>query len=222
MSADRQDLPMILLPGLNGDPRVLGPQARAFSSLRIATRPRPEDGESLAAYARRFAHSLHRTEPCLIGGVSFGGIVALEASRHLPSQACLLIASTRDPAGLPTFVRRLRPLAALLPRVLSKWAIQCGFHFAAASVKHIKQRVARWSPEERSFRQWALRALLTWRAPRQPACPVFQIHGERDATFDASRSKADIIVPDAGHMLTLTHAEAVNEFLQSALRQYTP
>ena len=48
---------------------------------------------------------------------------------------------------------------------------------------------------------------------------VVQIHGERDATFAASRTKADVLVPGAGHMLTVTHARQVNEFIHSAVRQ---
>jgi len=214
------DLPIILLPGLNGDARIFAPQALAFPSLTIARWIPPAESESLADYARRLAGALDPGCPCLVGGVSFGGIVAMEMARHLHARACVLIASSRDPNGLPKAVRLLRPIAAVVPSTALTWAIRSGWESATPLAPACARRIARLSPEEMTFRRWALQAVLTWRGVRSPACPVLQIHGERDATFAANRSKADVILPGAGHMLTLTHVEQVNEFLRATMRRW--
>src|SRR5687767_15115116 len=104
-------LPIILLPGLNGDSRVLAPQARAFPTLRVARWLPPLESESLADYGRRLARALDPGRPCMIGGVSFGGIVALEAARHFQARGCVLIASSRNARGLPSVLRLLQPFA---------------------------------------------------------------------------------------------------------------
>ena len=95
------DLPMILLPGLNGDPRVFAPQAAAFPDVRPVRWTLPPRGDRLAVYAARLAGSLGRVGPCVVVGVSFGGIVATELARHVDATACVVIASARDPAGPP-------------------------------------------------------------------------------------------------------------------------
>ena len=211
------DVPIILLPGLNGDARVFGPQAAAFPSLTIARWLKPGESESLAAYAERLAHVLDPGRPCVIGGVSFGGVVALEMSRHLQARACLLIASTRDVDGLPAAVRLLRPIAAVVPPIALTLGIRCGAASTASAAPGFHRGLARLTPAEFAFRRWALQALLTWRVGRAPGCPVVQIHGQHDATFAASRTKADLILPHAGHLLTLTHADQVNNFIRSAI-----
>ena len=118
------DVPIILLPGLNGDARVFGPQVAAFPSLTVARWIAPAQSESLAAYAERMALALDPGRPCLVGGVSFGGIVAMEMARHLRARACIVIASSRDVDGLPAAVRLLRPVAAVVPPTALSLAIR--------------------------------------------------------------------------------------------------
>ena len=213
------DVPIILLPGLNGDVRVFGPQVLAFPSLTVGRWIPPVASESLARYAKRMAGALDPGRPCVVGGVSFGGLVALEMARHLQARVCVVIASSRDVSGLPTTVRLLRPLAAILPLAVLTLAAQYGSASAVRIFPACGRRIARLSPDELAFRRWAVQALLTWRGVRPTGCEVVQIHGERDATFAASRTKADVLVPGAGHMLTVTHARQVNEFIHSAVRQ---
>lgn len=213
------DLPIILLPGLNGDARVFGPQAMAFPSMTIGRWIPPTGSEGLADYAKRLARVLDPGRPCVVGGVSFGGIVAMEIARHLQARACVLIASSRDVDGMPAVVRLLRPIASVIPPPALASAIRCGWASAAPIVPACGRRVARLTTDEMTFRRWAIQSLITWRGASRPNCPVLQIHGQNDDTFAASRSKADLLIPGAGHMLTLAHAAEVNEFLRSAVRR---
>lgn len=216
------DLPVILLPGLNGDPGVFAPQAEAFPTLTIVRWVPPMPTESLAAYARRLAHSIDPQCPCLIGGVSFGGIVALEAARSLQARACFVIASSRDVGGLPAPIRLMRPVAKAASPGLLRSAVRSGWGSAAVAAPRFRCRAKRLSADEIVFRQWALRALLTWEPSASHVCPVLQIHGDHDTTFPASRTKAERLVPNAGHLLTITHARQVNEFIRAGVRRYGP
>ena len=43
--------------------------------------------------------------------------------------------------------------------------------------------------------------------------PICHIHGDRDRLIPLHRVRPDHVVPGAGHLLNLTHGEAVNAFL---------
>ncbi|HEX8916246.1 MAG TPA: alpha/beta hydrolase [Humisphaera sp.] len=210
---------ILLLPGLSGDPRVVRPQLAAFPTLTVPRwLPPASAAEPLPVYAARLARAIDPGRPCLVGGVSFGGIVALELARHLQAKACLLIASCRDVGGRPTALRLLRPLEAVTPMASLGWATTLGGATAASVMPPLRRRLNRVSPEVLAFRTWALRALLAWR-PTSPPCPVLQIYGDRDSTFAVGRSRADAVIRGAGHMLTLTHPEQVNAFIRTAVER---
>jgi pimeloyl-ACP methyl ester carboxylesterase len=216
------DLPLILLPGLNGDPRVFARQLDAFPHATIVSWPQPVLHETLCDYARRLAESIHPDRPCVIGGVSFGGIVAIEVARHLPAKACIVMASARDARGLPAHLRVLRPLALAIPAMILDSAIGAGWTSAAMASPRVGRQIKRMSADEAAFRRWALRAMMTWKPIKPTACPIFQIHGTHDSSFPRGSHFADAVVANAGHMLTLTHAEAVNALVDKVLRKCQP
>ncbi|HEX4606599.1 MAG TPA: alpha/beta hydrolase [Urbifossiella sp.] len=117
----RAGVPIILLSGMAADERLFAAQVAAFPTLRVQPWVAPLPGESLRAYAARLAPVVDPGRPCLVGGASFGGVVALELAPHLPALGCVLIGSIRSPTGLPRRWRALRRMA--LPEAIS---LSCG------------------------------------------------------------------------------------------------
>jgi pimeloyl-ACP methyl ester carboxylesterase len=79
------------------------------------------------------------------------------------------------------------------------------------------------SDSDASFLRWASGAVLAWEpSPVPPAVPVHHIHGRCDHVLPAARTDADVIVDGAGHVLSLTHAREVNEFLRARMELFTP
>src|SRR3954453_4565175 len=99
---------------MGADERVFGPQREAFPTLRVPRWIDPGRCESLASYAGRIAREIDPGVPFYVGGASFGGMVAVEAARHLPHLlGCFLVGSVRSPRELPSRLRCLRPAAPL-------------------------------------------------------------------------------------------------------------
>lgn len=65
------------------------------------------------------------------------------------------------------------------------------------------------------FVRWACRAIIEWPGVAEVPMPVRHIHGDRDRIIPLHRVNADRVVAGAGHLLTLTHPDAVNDFLAS-------
>src|SRR5262245_33260701 len=84
---------LIMLPGLGADARLLTPQAAAFPGLVTPAWIEPKRNESLPDYAARFAATFALSQDTIIGGVSFGGMVALEIARQCRVRAAAVIAT---------------------------------------------------------------------------------------------------------------------------------
>jgi pimeloyl-ACP methyl ester carboxylesterase len=208
------DVPLILLPGMAADERLFSPQRAAFPRLLVPAWIEPLPREPLRSYAARLAQQVDPGRPCVVGGASFGGIVALEMAAHLPARVCVLISSVRSPGELPGLYRLLRPAAVLGPARLGWLAGLIASASAPSLPRDVAWRLRRLSGPEAAFRRWASWAALTWQPSREARqVRVYQIHGGADRTFPARFTRADIVVPEGGHLLPLTHPQAVNELL---------
>ncbi len=216
------DVPLVLLSGLAADDRIFIPQKVAFPSLRCPVWLVPEPEESIDAYAKRLAATLD-PGACVIGGASFGGIVALHLAKHVDARAVILIGSVKSPSQLPVYARcgrRLRSFIGLLPirflQLLSrpltaKWLKQFApFAYGlACQFRDSDPRVFKWS----------LARLLDWSSTPIPSCPVYHLHGDRDWTLPLRYTDPDQVVSGGGHVISLTHPKEVSGFIEMVLRK---
>jgi pimeloyl-ACP methyl ester carboxylesterase len=217
----KERIPLILLPGLGADHRLLELQRRAFPDLSVPPWTAPLQRESLPEYAARLAQQVRVPGPLVLGGVSLGGMVAYEMARHLCPEAVVLIASCRSRQAVRPLFRRLRPVLSRVP----PWCLALAKVFAplgsgilsGAGPEGKKLCVAMFRDADCRFMSWALGALLRWSEPPLAGIPVFQIHGGRDRLILNSLVRPDEVIPDGGHLINLTHAEQVNGFLRRAL-----
>ena len=93
--------PLVLLPGMNGKPRLYDWIRPAFPELLTPEWITPLEGETLVGYAQRVAEMLRPIGPLTLGGTSFGGMVAREVAGALGLEFCVLISTVRDPSELP-------------------------------------------------------------------------------------------------------------------------
>ncbi len=105
--------------------RMFAAQRTAFPDLFVPPWLPPESGERLEHYAERMAATLPPGKDVLLGGQSFGGMVAVEMARATGARDCVLISSVAAPNDLP---RRVRGALAIGRRVpfprFYGWAIR--------------------------------------------------------------------------------------------------
>lgn len=211
-------IPLMLLPGMGADARMFQAQQLAFPQLVVPTWIAPEPRESLTHYAVRMAERCSPGGDCFIGGASFGGVVALEMACLIQPRACILIGSLRDPAGLPHTYRWLKSMSGVThcaPTAarVGLWTI--GFALGSVSRGILRQL----SDADGRFLSWATRALLDWQpSPGVSKLNVVQIHGDRDWLLPLRLCCADRIVPQAGHLLSITHPQEMNDSIGSYIR----
>jgi pimeloyl-ACP methyl ester carboxylesterase len=136
---------------------------------------------------------------------------------HLQARVCVLIASVRSPGELPWWYRLCRPAAALGPAALG-WCAALAVGASAPSLPTgAAGQLRRLSEPRATFLQWASWAVLRWQPSRGARrVRVLQIHGDADRTLPIRYTRPDWVVVGGGHLLPLTHAHAVNDFLRCA------
>ena len=213
-----EGVPILLLPGMAADERLFESQLAQFGNLRVPAWIDPLPNESLRAYAIRLAQAVNPGCPCIVGGASFGGIVALEMAAHLQTLACVLIGSVRTPTELPWRWRVLRPFAVLGPGCLRAFAGAAAWFGRPVLARGTVRRLQHLSQPEKSFVRWAICAVLRWSpSPAARDAHVFHIHGEADQTFPVALTHPDVIVPGGAHALSLFSPTAVNDFLANVV-----
>lgn len=210
--------PIVLVPGMAADASMFEPQASAVGGLVVADWIEPRARETLGEYAKRLAESVDASPDCLLGGASFGGIVALEMARHLRPRGVVLIGSVRSPDELPRWLRSLRwtaPLTRWAPIRLVQW-LATPFEFDWLRRRNpLLATIARLFCEaDPGMLHWSLRELFRWRDAPTVDCPVWRIHGEGDPMFPPSGHDIDHIIAGGGHVISLSHADDVNIFLR--------
>jgi len=210
---------LILFPGLGADHRLLEPQRQAFPQLEIPPWIPPYKKETLPDYAARFAETIRpmRDRPLILGGVSFGGMMAYELARYLKPDAVVLIATCRTRRGLRPWYRASRWLLPLLP--VQGWEIAkmlAGvFVSLRISVPKAQKNMAvqMFREVDSSFMHWTLQAVLNWQPTPLEGIRLLHIHGARDRVLPLRGVQPDEIIPDGGHLINMTHAEQVNRFI---------
>ncbi len=200
------------------------PQREAFPQLIVPPRIPPRRNESLPDYAARMAETItpSRDRPLVLGGVSFGGMLAYEMARHLRPDVVVLIASCRKQESLSPVYRAGRRLVPWIPfwvwsvaklDLISGVVVRMRLG-VAASQRDLAIRMFR--DADSRYMHWTLQAILNWDPQPLLGVRVLQIHGGRDSLIPARRVEADQIIPDGGHMINVTHADQVNLFITKA------
>jgi pimeloyl-ACP methyl ester carboxylesterase len=231
---------LILLPGLGADRRFLTRQLADFPDAIIPAWIPPEKRETLPHYAERMAALVSKQldRPCIVGGVSLGGMVALEMARHLRAgggggdgriehgaRAAVLISSCTEPSPVHPFLRFCEFALRPVPERVISWSL-----FAAPIVlgrggtipredRRLLARMVREVPL--SFIRWGGRAVLEWSGLRDSGIPIRAIHGSRDWVISPRKVRPDVMVENGPHVLNISHPREVNAFLRDCLAAAT-
>src|SRR5687767_11649214 len=92
---------LYVMSGLACDERLFEKQRGLPLDLRFLPWITPRESEPVGEYAERMCERIDPSEPFLLGGVSFGGMMAMQMMKYVKPRAVVLLSSCRRPAGLP-------------------------------------------------------------------------------------------------------------------------
>lgn len=179
----------------------------------------PEPKENIADYTKRLTEQIKAERPILIG-LSFGGIVAVEMSKHIATEKVILISSTKNQQEIPFYFKVFRwlPIYLLLPARLMLWIGQfvASWFFSLQSIDERKLLKAILLDTNARFTKWAIHQVVNWRNELVSE-NIYHIHGDRDRIFPYRFVREDFNVEKGGHFMIMNRAECISNLIQKII-----
>ena len=194
----------------------LGVDERAFSKLTLDTELQPirwlkplSYREPLPDYARRLAAQIDRTQPFILIGLSFGGIMAVELNKlpDINPEVNILISSVDNHGDIPLLYRIGGPFVKWIPRkftVLPDWWIKLLFRSRENALLD-----AMLKDSDPVFNKWAIGRVCNWKNALPPE-NVIKLGGSRDLVLPPRSDDRTIILDGAGHFMIADRAREIS------------
>jgi pimeloyl-ACP methyl ester carboxylesterase len=220
---------LLFFPGIGADHRLFNYQIEGVPGFEVPQWIPPTDSEPLSDYGARYAEHLARVyssskhqEPIVLGGMSFGGQVALEVSRRWSRvKGVFLVAANRRASEIPGQFRAQQKFLERLPDMAVKVGLK---NFALPMVKkkeNLREREVEWlkgmvDDLNLDFFRWSIKAAATWDYEFRETdflAPIFQIRGEYDSVIKFSDPNEAEVLQGAGHFINYTHGPELNQWI---------
>lgn len=208
---------LYLLPGVGCDHRLFGRLELSGMDVRYLEWPPFPKGCTLAELAQAMRPQVDADRPHILGGVSMGGMVAQELALLTHPRKVILISTWKGPQEFTPFVRVAKTLG--LPVLIGRFTMRATWPLKR--ILGLRDRATDRLLFDMATQQTAakirhgVQAVLRWKGSRWTG-PVARIHGSADHVIPL-RFPADHVVPGGAHIMVLTRAAEVSEWVKAAV-----
>ncbi|WP_113639059.1 alpha/beta hydrolase [Nubsella zeaxanthinifaciens] len=207
-----------IFSGLGADERVFKYLDLTGLEVTFVKWIKPQVNEILADYAKRLSAQIKDENPILIG-LSFGGIVATEMSKIIPTEKLILLSSLKTRNEIPLLYRiagklnlhKIIPYSLLKSNTFfNRWL----FGIIRKNDKDLFQKVL--ADTDIDFLRWAINVIVKW--DNQLLHPqLYHIHGSKDKILPIRNAGNVIVIENGGHLMVLDKAKQVSEALHKII-----
>lgn len=206
------------ISGLAADRRVFSPIDFGEHEVHFLPWKVPDPKDTIEQYAAKMAEGIHHQNPILIG-LSFGGIMANELSKLIPTGKIIILSSIKSRKEMPGYMKIASRLSLHKLVHLRPWPFLEPFQNYNLGVRTPEQKsLAREYRQkaDQGYLDWAIDKILNWENEYVPDNLV-QIHGSKDHIFPLKYVKPDHIIPDGGHLFLMNQWQLTNKILKQYL-----
>lgn len=197
-----------LMPGMAASPKIFELIKFPLNyKIIYLTWIKPNLNETLKSYAKRMSILINDTNPVLIG-VSFGGILVQEISKHIKVKKLIIISSVKSKVELSLSMKFAKKTGIhhLLPL---NWIDDLEKLLLFVFGPSIKARVDTYkkylSERDPDYLKWSINQIVNWKQIKYDK-NIFHIHGEKDKVFPLNyleRNKNFITIKNGTHATIL-------------------
>lgn len=178
----------------------------------------PEDGESIARYAKRISATIDVPNPMLIG-LSFGGMVAVEIAKTMVVEKLILISSAKTRHEIPMVYRLFGKLKLhkLVPASFLKHSsFMSTWLFGAQTADDEKLLKEILKETDSQFLYWAIDKIVCWKNMELPS-NYAHIHGDNDRILPIKNIEADYEIRTGGHFMIVNRSKEISLLIQKVI-----
>ncbi|MBL4744861.1 MAG: alpha/beta hydrolase [Flavobacteriaceae bacterium] len=174
--------------------------------------------ETIEDYAKRMCAFITHENPVLLG-VSFGGIMIQEMSKHLKTRALFLISSVKTSQELPKRLKVIQKTKAykLFPvKAFQNLDQFSKFFFGDFIQTRMKLYENYMTMKDEEYLTWAIHHVLNWKQKKQLE-NITQIHGTDDYVFPIKHIENPIKVKGGTHIMIINKAKTISNIIDKKL-----
>jgi pimeloyl-ACP methyl ester carboxylesterase len=174
----------------------------------------PNENESISSYAFRLAQDIKHDNAVLLG-VSFGGIIVQEMSKHIKVRKLIIISSVKSMHELPKKMKLAKITKAykLLPiQLVSNIDALAKYTFGKSVLKRMDLYKKYLSVNDSRYLSWAIEQVICWNQ-EHVIHGIVHIHGENDAVFPVKNISNYISISNGTHIMIINKYKWFNENL---------
>ena len=170
--------------------------------------------ETIYDYSKRMAALVHHPDPVLLG-VSFGGIMVQEMSKHLNVKKIILISSVKSKYELPNRLKAIKKtqIYRLFPvKSIANMEEFVKYTFGKIAEKRVKLYREYLSIRDEKYLTWAIYNALHWQQS-SPLKNILHIHGDADHVFPIKNIKDCISISNGTHVMILYKTKSIRQII---------
>ncbi|PCI35611.1 MAG: alpha/beta hydrolase [Flavobacteriaceae bacterium] len=214
-------IPLYFVPGLAASSKIfefLRFDETKYEVYKLEWLLPLSDKETIQNYAKRMAALVRHDNPVLIG-VSFGGIMVQEMSKHLQAHCIFLVSSIKTNKELPKRLKVIQKTRAY--KLFPTKAVQnldqfSTFMFGSFIQKRIKLYENYMTMKDEKYLTWAIYNVLHWQQTN-PLPNTIQIHGTEDYVFPIKHIENPIKIKGGTHIMILNKAKTICSIIDAQL-----
>jgi hypothetical protein len=201
----------------------LGADSRVFKQLTLPSSITPiyiewlvpNANETISNYAQRLSKIIDTTQPFVLVGLSFGGMVVTEMLAFVTPIKTILISSVTCKQELPFYYRWAGALKLhkLIPTAVQNKANSISYWiFGITSTNDkllLKNILAVSNP---IFTVWAINEIVNWKRAT-PLLSAIRIHGNNDKILPIINCTPQYVINGGGHFMIVNKAEEISSII---------
>lgn len=181
----------------------------------------PFKKESLSSYSKRLIRQIDTSKSVILIGVSFGGIVAQEISRHIDVDKLIIISSVKSfkEYGLDLKFVSLTKAYKIVPSFILKWSnkLTADYYFGVQSKEESQLLSKIIDDTDEKFMVWAIDKIMNWKEPKTIKLDIVHIQGDNDKIFNNKKLEEVIWIKGGGHFMIVNKANEISEIINKTL-----
>jgi pimeloyl-ACP methyl ester carboxylesterase len=213
------------ISGLGADQRVFS-LLNQYLNIPVTYVPwiRPLENESIEKYSKRLAEEIEAGENRILIGVSLGGMVAVEVSKHLKFEKIIIISSAGEASELPKslVVMGMTKLLEFVPAsMIVPPASIIGWFFGVKSNQYKSLLNEIILDTDKAFAKWAINQIPKWNNKIIPH-NLIRIHGDNDKVLPVKSGINYRMIKNAGHFAVVENAKEIAQIINEEIDSLDP